>query len=1821
MAKQTSKASLLKTSSFALQTMDATKYYDATLSGNGLSATAHTILSKIDSVFTGDSLMARGNNNTLTGGAGNDLLVSSGANNLLVAGAGSDTLVSGANGTTFQVATIAQLTASSISGGSGSDTLRLTAAAQIADAQFARVRGTEVLSLNGASSVVLGGTARAAGMNFVVAGSGNSTLTQAAGYTGALTLSGGGANDLIVLATGAQLSSDSISGGMGFDTLALSSPANFNDVFAKVSGIEVLSLSGASAVTLGGNAAQAGITTVAVGAAGAKIQGSGFNRALTLDARSNANGRMELTGSRVNANGFLMAGAGALASSTLTGGVLIDTLSVAGAGPLADSAFAKVRGIEVLSLSGASAVTLGGNAAQAGITTVSAGSSGVTIQGAAFGNSLTLDSRSAIHGGVLLAGSSTRKNLFLAGGGDALATETMTGGSLVDTLQIAKSDGTTRLSDNVFANLSRLDVLVLGGAGDVTLGAAAEKAGFTSVYGTDAGVTLTQTVRETRALTLAGGKGDDFFSFASSKQFALDSIMGGDGTDTMQVATGPFGDRAFKRVSGIELLSLGGGTSGTLGTIAAAEGISSVVISAANVTLLASDFDMALTLDAGAVSDGKVMLAGGTQENLFLMSNAGALASSTIRGGDGVDILQMAGTSGGDIFSDAVFSHVSKLDVLQLSGGNHTVTLGRNASLSGLQTVRGGAAGGDSLSQSIGSFYLDWSGAASGQYFNIGSGSLLGGDTIIGSGADTLDILGNDSIDSNAFANISGIGVYKFSSHDSLSNTSVTLSDSGSTTSPTIVGSAGANTFNQTGGSYYIDGSAGNTNLFDIETGVLASGDTIIGGAGVDTLRFGEGSIDDSAFANIQGVEVLSLAGSSQVTLDTLAGASGLQTVIGGEGDSTISQSSGSFYLDGHLSSSNIFNLSNASILSGDTIEGTGNGTDTLAISDDSYLNDVDFAHVTGVGVLSIGGAGGVVLSAIAADSGLSSIYGGENGATVTQLTGSSTGGYYFEAGSSDFLINIEENPLAGDDTFMGNGDKSTLSFAEGEISDDAFANASLVGNILLTRSSAIELDTNADKAGIVNVIGGTGDSTFTQHTGSFNLDGSGGTSNLFALDYASLAGSFGDTIVGSGKGDTLFIANDDTLTGVVDADFTNITDVSVLSLTGSSNVALGSLASATGIAEVITGDGDTKIELAAGGPTIVLDGLLSNSLLVTIDDAAMAADETLYGGAGVNTLAFAAGNAITDDAFTNIYSFGALSLSGSSSVTLDANAAAAYIDSIYGGSGQTTITQGAGNANPLMIDGKAGSDLIVLDSALYLLNDTITGGSSTLGNTLAVNTAADITDAYFANDLLLGTLSLAGDSSVVLGSNADNAGVKAVMVSDGSNSFTLMTDAPQSILIDATGSDSNLFALANAAQITSDTLRGGSGVDTLTLASAGSITDSLFKNIKSVEVLELTASTDVTLGGVYSDAAGIASVIGGGGSSTFTQDALSSSSFYLDGSAGTDNLFNIGNAGQAAGDTILGGSGLDTLAIATADSISDSAFVHVYSVAVLQLTGSSDVTLGTKADASSIMSVVGGTGSSTFTQGALSESSYYLDGSKGSSNLFVVDNAIQAAIDTFVGGAGSDTLKIATADSIEDSAFTNMSSVEALVVTGSSDVTLGSASYNAGITSVISGFGATSIDASALMRSIFLNASNSSGNSQLLGGSSADTLTGGSGADTLQAWSSTGNTASDTSTGGTGADLFVLGNAAANAYGNGNSGNVALITDFTGGTDSLQLHQYGTGASDYSLVSGSWGSGATAYNERLYDVHGGGSILLANINYDGSDPLGDLLGAKALFA
>ena len=550
--------------------------------------------------------------------------------------------------------------------------------------------------------------------------------------------------------------------------------------------------------------------------------------------------------------------------------------------------------------------------------------------------------------------------------------------------------------------------------------------------------------------------------------------------------------------------------------------------------------------------------------------------------------------------------------------------------------------------------------------------------------------------------------------------------------------------------------------------------------------------------------------------------------------------------------------------------------------------------------------------------------------------------------------------------------------------------------------------------------------------------------------------------------------------------------------------------------------------------------------------------------------------------------------------MTLGGYADDSGIVTVAGGAGDSTITQNAISGNGYFFDGSASaSNVFAVDNADQLLLDTVAGAGKGL-DTLVVG-EDDLSDKVFANVSDVRVLQLSGSSDVTLGHKADYAGFVTIAGGAGSSTITHLIESSNAYVLDGSNGSANLFSIAGSVTASQDTVLGGTGADTLQISVTDSIDDMVFANVTDVEVLQLTGSSDVTLGH-KADYSGLVTIAGGAGSSTITHLIESSNAYVLDGSNGSANLFSIAGSVTASQDTILGGTGADTLQISIADSIDDTLFKNMVDVEVLQLTGSSDVTLGHAADLDGITGVIGGTGSSTLTEGADFYSGVTLDGSNGTANLFVVAGSVWLSDDTIIGGAGNDTLQIGTADSIADSLFGNISGVEVLALSGSSDMTLGSAVQAAGVTTVVAGNGATSVDASSLTSGLTVDLSNALASSQATGGAGADTIIGSSSADTVSG---------DTLAGGAGADTFVLGVATT----------AATITDFDVTADILNLRNFGGTSADYSLQSGLGGSGE-GYTDQLFRADTlGGSTLVANINVLGGSSSDILTAGHILFA
>ena len=1781
-------------------------------------------------------------------------------------------------GSVFTVADASLVALDTILGGSGVDTLHLDDATLTSSA-LAAIRGVEVLDLAGDSALTLVAAGDASGISTVIGSGGNATFSHQAGSTVGYYFDGTeGLGNVYQSGAASLLGLDTIAGS-GTDTLSLGFGGTVNDsLFAHVADVSTVELATSSTLVAGGNLDNTGVSTIVAAGSGQGFRQTADSSNSYLVDGTDATGGISFSLSNQDQ-----------LSNTLIGSDFNDTLSIAGSSDLSDGALTLASGIEVLKLDAGSSVTLAGEADGLGFTTIVSGNG----------------DESFVHGansgaGYYLDGSASSSVIFSMGDvallTDAKIADTVVGGTGVDTLLLPED----AISDDAFENVSGVEILQLTGSSEVTLGSSADLAGITSVTGGkgDSTITLDSSSTLGHVINVIDGISNTFLlGVDNALQLARQTVVGGAGADTLLLGEDAYGDASFGNVSDVEILSLTGDGSATLGSNADFSGILTVIGGAgSNTVTQGSSSNNGYVLDLSEGTANLVILDNADQSALnTLLGSASTLVSAadTLQIGEGeitdaalrnvsdVEVLQLrgssevtlggnadnsgivsvfggagsstvtqdAGSNNGYVFdlsdgianlvvldnadqsalntllgsvsalvsaadtlqigegeiTDAALRNVSDVEVLQLTGSSE-VTLGGNADNSGIVSVFGGAGNSTVTQDSVSGngFVIDFSDGFN-NLVAVDSAAQAGADTILGSGvtingaADTLQI-NEDSIEDSTFANVSDIEVLQLTG-----SSDVTLGgNAGNAGIVSVLGGTGSSTVTHLESNVnatYVDLSDGTSNLL-VMSAFTTSGNTLVGGVGADTLQIAdEDSIADAIVANVSDIEVLQLTGSSDVTLGGNAGNAGIVSVFGGTGSSSVTHLESDVnatYIDLADGASNLLVMS-AFTAGSDTILGsdvTLNGAaDTLQLSEDSII-DATFANVSDIEVLQLSGSSDVTLGGNAGNAGIVSVLGGTGNSTVTHLESDVNATYIDGSAGANNLFVMSAFTASGN-TLVGGAGADTLQLSEDSIIDATFANVSDIEALQLTGSSDVTLGAYADDSGIVTVAGGAGDSTITQNAISGNgyfLDGSASASNVFALDNADQL--LGDTVLGAGNGrDTLVVGEDD----LTDASFANVSDVAVLQLTGSSDVTLGAYADDSGIVTVAGGAGDSTItQNAISGNGYFLDGSASASNVFALDNADQLLGDTVLGaGNGRDTLVVGEDD-LTDASFANVSDVAVLQLTGSSDVTLGAYADDSGIVTVAGGAGDSTITQNAISGNGYFLDGSASaSNVFALDSADQLLGDTVLGAGN--GRDTLVVGEDDLTDASFANVSDVAVLQLTGNSDVTLGHKADYAGFVTIAGGTGSSTVTHLIESSNAYVMDGSNGTSNLFVVAGAVTASQDTILGGTGADTIQISIADSIEDAILRNVVDVEVLQLTGNSDVTLGH-GADYSGLLTIAGGEGSSTVTHLIESSNAYVLDGSNGASNLFVVAGSVTASEDTILGGTGADTLQISIADSIDDTLFKNVADVEVLALTGNSDVTIGRLADLTGITGVIGGTGSSTITEGADFYSGVTLDGSNGSNNLFQVAGSVWLADDTILGGAGADTLEFTAADQVTDALFANVSGVEVVALAGASDASLGSAAQTAGITSVVAGSGATSVDASAYTIGLTVDLSSALASSQVTGGAGADTIIGSSSADTL---------AGDTLAGGAGADTFILG------------AKVSTITDFDVASDILNLRAFGGTAADYSLQSG-FGADGEDYTDQLFRADTlGGSTLVANINVVGGSSSDILTAGHILFA
>ena len=1063
----------------------------------------------------------------------------------------------------------------------------------------------------------------------------------------------------------------------------------------------------------------------------------------------------------------------------------------------------------------------------------------------------------------------------------------------------------------------------------------------------------------TRPLTTGVDTGAAFTGTARNDTFnathltlnAGDSLVGGDGTDTLQITSNSaaavdVGGNAL--VSGIDVVNTtatvstvavnlatftGVTTVGSTGSTAAVTYSGLNVIPTVNLT--GTSASLTATLGATAV----VGLADAMTINLSAVGST-ADATVTVNGVENITVnasnvgaILANGTSVGAIIaSDALRS-------LTVVGTGQTVLeanmAGAGTGTTGVTATIVGSAGADIFSVRVpaaasklsadfgaGDDVVDITQANAAQTIAGGAGT----DTLIYAGASaaataTANITGFENVIMNtgvdfalATSSLRYVGVAAAGTYTGLAAGGVvTLDDGGSLTlaNTALTGTTDAVTFN-----------VGQT------TDATATGATIAAGT-FDVVTVN--AIASSAVLSSASAAI-SVSGATLNTV-TLNSSQGVALAGGGTALTTINASG----VAGNFSSS-----AATSTTAGLTIT-TGAGNDIInggALGDSLNGGAGNDTITGGVGADTMTGGAGADTFTIAANTALALSSSATTTDTITDFT---SGTDKLNVGAAAFLGNFTNIQQALAAQGAAGTVANSAAFVSGENSLYVFNNTNGTLNVLDT---IVRLTGVTTLSGPDLLIGSQGTGNAVTLTAAAALS-TNAASNTLASGVTSAAN---DTVTAP----ALFLAGS-TLTGGLGDDTLALSMNASTATSGGGTVTLTS-------ANLANVSGFEFMTLASFVPAVADDAFTYN---IELNPANIAANSTLTvtsSYSGLRSDGFTTGGNLVFDANLIVDAASRLNFTG-----------AAANDSVRGGAGNDTINGGAGNDTILggdgadSLSGGAGNDGITAGAG----TDTIDGGAGNDTITFVANlTVADIVTGGTGTDTLVVTNPAAPAATAF-----DNVtGVEAI-------TFTAVTaadDPAERALNVVTISAASAFALDTTAV-------------TFTSAAAEAVALN-FANLTRGITVVTGSQADAITGGAGNDvitgAAGVDSMVGGAGDDTFIIAAA---------------------ADHAAGETITGGTGNDTIRFADDNNTTLTLRVEVTDVDnLLNVTvtgaagGNQLVTADALADTISV-NITGNAGNNTLTGNAIADT---ISGGDGADTI----NG-GAGNDSLVGGAGDDQI------------------------------------------------------------------------------------------------------------------------------------------------------------------------------------------------------------------
>lgn len=448
---------------------------------------------------------------------------------------------------------------------------------------------------------------------------------------------------------------------------------------------------------------------------------------------------------------------------------------------------------------------------------------------------------------------------------------------------------------------------------------------------------------------------------------------------------------------------------------------------------------------------------------------------------------------------------------------------------------------------------------------------------------------------------------------------------------------------------------------------------------------------------------------------------------------------------------------------------------------------------------------------------------------------------------------------------------------------------------------------------------------------------------------------------------------------------------------------------------------------------------------------------------------------------------------------------------------------------------GNGGFDTLVLTSAGALSGNALSGMTGVERISLFGGG-----NSLFLNDNIFSGVAN-GQIQIVGGAGAD--AIDASGIANGAHAVDITAGGGIDTLVGGAGND--IFRFAAYTQLSGDKVRGNGGTDHVVLGTAGSLSVFDLFDVQGVEQFTLANGSNlIQLENVnfFGTVAGRIRVNGRTGADII--DGSRVDSLYtveMRGGLGVDMLYGgdgddlvVGTAADIAGDTIDGRAGFDTMQLVGAAQFAANGLADMRGIELIQLAnGTNTLTLATANMAQVIgdrIAVVGGTGADTVDASAMAApfSVQFTGGAGadiflgGAGNDLIRSAASHLVGDSITGGAGRDTLAIATSTTSFAGILAGVQGVEIVTLADTGNqLALADANF-AGIANgrikVIGGTGNDGIDASAL---------GSIHSVELLGGAGADTLRGGAGDDLFR--TSASHLLGDTLRGNGGHDILSI--------------------------------------------------------------------------------------------